>query len=180
MVTLIVFIAINLTYVSFAKEKVAIEETKESILSKEINEVKAETDEEDIIKVSQKYSWELEIPKIELKAEISEGTTKEIMDKYIGHFENTSIWNGNIGLAAHNRGYPVNYFARIKELEEGDEIIYRCQEGEKRYVVDLITIINDTDWHYLEPVDEDKITLITCVENQPTLRRCIQGIIRKD
>ena len=69
-------------------------------------------------------NWYIEIPVISLKAEIQEGTTKEIMDKYVGHFEETSNWIGNIGLAAHNRGYENNYFANIKKLKEGDIINY--------------------------------------------------------
>lgn len=62
--------------------------------------------------------WQLEIPIIELKAPIEEGTTKEVMDKYIGHFEETSKNNGNIGLVAHNRGFENNYFANIKKLKK--------------------------------------------------------------
>lgn len=37
--------------------------------------------------------WKLEIPKIELSAQIEEGTTNEILNQYIGHFENTSKQN---------------------------------------------------------------------------------------
>lgn len=45
----------------------------------------------------------LEIPKIELSAPIKEGTDWETMEEYIGHFENSSIWEGNVCLASHNR-----------------------------------------------------------------------------
>ena len=55
-----------------------------------------------------KTDWYLEIPIISLKANIEEGTTKEVMDNYIGHFEETSKNYGNVGLAAHNRGYKNN------------------------------------------------------------------------
>ena len=123
-----------------------------------------------------KDNWLLEIPKIGLKASIDYGTTKEVMDKYIGHFDNTKFWNGNIGLAAHNRGYPVNYFGRLKELEQGDEIKYTTTFGTKTYKVETITVISDTDWSYLEETKDNRITLITCVENKPNYRRCIQGI----
>ena len=61
--------------------------------------------------------WYLEIPKIKLKAKITEGTDSE-------HFTETVKENGNIGLAAHNRGYKVNYFENIKKLKEGDKIFY--------------------------------------------------------
>lgn len=73
-------------------------------------------------------------------------------------------------------GYPVNYFGKIKELEIGDEIIYKTKSGTKKYEVIISTIIEDTDWSYLQATKENKITLITCVENRPTYRRCVQAI----
>lgn len=124
-------------------------------------------------------NWKIKIPKISLEASISEGTGKEVMDKYVGHFEETSKKSGNVGLAAHNRGYAVNYFARIKELKEGDEIIYKYNDFEKTYIVIKNKIIKDTDWEDLEETEENKITLITCVENESEYRRCIQGIEKK-
>lgn len=125
-------------------------------------------------------NWYIEIPVISLKAEIQEGTTKEIMDKYVGHFEETSNWIGNIGLAAHNRGYENNYFANIKKLKEGDIINYCYNNTVRKYVVEKQTIITDTDWTYLEDTEENTLTLITCVENEPKYRRCVQAIGEKD
>ena len=119
--------------------------------------------------------WQLEIPSINLKAQIAEGTTKEVMDEYIGHFEETSKDTGNIGLAAHNRGYNVNYFQDLKKLKEGDEIIYKYNGKQIKYTVKTLKIIKDTDWTLLENSEKNKITLITCVENQPEYRRCVQA-----
>lgn len=76
-------------------------------------------------------------------------------------------------------GYPVNYFSRLKELEIGDEITYKLKNKTKKYIVQTVAIIEDTDWSYLQKTKEDKITLITCVENQPTKRLCVQGDIKK-
>lgn len=73
---------------------------------------------------NEKFDWYLEIPKIKLKAKIQDGTDSDILNRYIGHFEETPKENGNIGLAAHNRGYKVNYFENIKELNKGDKIFY--------------------------------------------------------
>ena len=84
--------------------------------------------------------------------------------------------SGNIGLAAHNRGYKVNYFERIKELQIGDEIYYKYGNIAKKYKVNLITVIQDTEWTYLKNTQDNRITLITCLENEPKYRRCIQGI----
>ena len=97
------------------------------------------------------------------------------MNRSVGHFPNTSKWNGNIGLGAHNRGYQVNYFSNIKKLKRGDIINYIYNGQRRQYEVTNIVIIKDTDWSYLEETEENKITLITCVENEPKYRRCIQG-----
>ena len=53
----------------------------------------------------------------------------------MGHIEDTAVYDGNVGLAAHNRGTSPSYFARINELEIGDEIIYQNKYGEKKYKV---------------------------------------------
>lgn len=138
---------------------------------KESEETKEEY-EEDI--------WQVEIPKINLIAPISEGTSQEVMLEFVGHFENTSSWNGNVGLAAHNRGYPINYFSKLKELNNEDRIIYKTKYGTKTYAIKTIKIIEDTDWSYLQKTKENKITLITCVENKPSQRLCVQAIEIKE
>lgn len=122
------------------------------------------------------YEWYIEIDKISLKAPIQEGTTQKIMEDFVGHFEETPKDLGNVSLAAHNRGYKNNYFGRIKELKEGDEIKYKYKNIEKIYEITKHEIIKDTDWTYLENTEDNRITLITCVENEPKYRRCIQGI----
>ena len=124
--------------------------------------------------------WQIEIPKISLIANIAEGTTKEILNQYVGHFENTSVEHGNIGLAAHNRGYEVNYFANLKQLKEGDEIKYTHNDFQKIYLVEKCKIIKDTDWTALKETEENMLTLITCVENEPEYRRCIQAIEKEE
>lgn len=126
------------------------------------------------------YEWGIAIPKIELIAPIKEGTTKEVMNEAVGHFSNTQKEQGNIGLAAHNRGYPVNYFQNVKKLKIGDCIYYKVNGLIVTYIVDCVTIIRDDDWSYLENTEDNRLTLITCVENEPTYRRCIQAIERKN
>ncbi len=136
---------------------------------------RSESNEENKSEETEENIWQIEIPKINLVAPISEGTSQEVMLEFVGHFENTSEWSGNIGLAAHNRGYPINYFSRLKELKEGDKIIYKSENGTRTYSVNLIKIIEDTDWSYLQKTKDNRITLITCVENQPIKRLCVQG-----
>ncbi len=129
--------------------------------------------------LTRQSNWYLEIPRIHLKADIKEGTTKEVMDQFIGHFEETKKWVGNVCLAAHNRGYEKNYFSEIKQLKEGDEIIYYYEENSKVYVVEKNEIIQATNLSCLEDTEENTITLITCVENEPDYRRCVKAIERE-
>jgi len=132
-------------------------------------------------KTIEESEWALKIQKINLEAKINEGTTKEVMDEYIGHFEETPKEVGNIGLAAHNRGYKNNYFENLKKLQIGDEITYIYKGKEKNYKVSKISIIKDTDWSMLENTEENELTLITCVENEPEYRRCVKAEeIRKE
>ncbi len=120
--------------------------------------------------------WKISIPIISLEANIAEGTSKQVMDLYVGHFSETSKTIGNIGLAAHNRGYNVNYFSDLKKLKENDEIMYQYMDFKETYVVKENLIIKDNNWSYLENTKNNTITLITCVENEPEYRRCIYGI----
>ena len=146
--------------------------TNEENNVKDTNTTKNETQENE----KTTKEWHLEIPRIFLEAEISEGTSKEVMDVAIGHFEESSKTTGNICLAAHNRGYPVNYFQNLKLLKKGDTIYYRHKEFTKEYIVTENNIIAETDWTYLEETEENTITLITCIENEPEYRRCVRGI----
>ncbi len=121
-------------------------------------------------------NWSLKIPKINLEANIQENTTEEVLNSNIGHFVETSKWNGNIGLAAHNRGYDVNYFQNLKDVLEGDEIEYSYHGDTRIYKVEKKVYIASNDWSYLNRGRQNKLTLITCVENQPKYRLCVQAI----
>ncbi len=152
-------------------------------IKRETEEKKKETTEEGLYqnninstKEKNGSEWKLTIPAISLEATIAEGTLKETMDLYIGHFSETSKTNGNIGLAAHNRGYNVNYFSNLKKLKKDDEIVYQYNNFIEKYVVQSNVIIKETDWTYLEPTEKNTITLITCIENEPEYRRCVYGI----
>jgi len=127
-------------------------------------------------KIDTQKIWQIEIPKINLVAPIAEGTSANIMNEYVGHFEETPKNKGNIGLAAHNRGYKINYFQNLKLLQKGDLIIYTYNGEISKYSVNELGIIKDIDWSKLESSSQDKLTLITCLEDEPEYRRYIQAV----
>lgn len=115
----------------------------------------------------------LEIPKIEFKDIVFEGTTQDVLANGIGLFEHSPILNGNVCLAGHNTS---RFFKRLNELEIGDTIKYLSCLGMKEYVVSDIQIISETDWQMLESTEDNRITIITCVKDTPEVRLCVQAI----
>ena len=44
------------------------------------------------------------------------------------------------------------------------------------YLVETNTVIKQTNWNYLEPTKDNRITLITCEKDRREYRRCIQAV----
>ena len=144
------------------------------------NDVNGTTREENSTKEERVESEEvlgkLIINKINMQGVINEGSSPQVLQEYIGHIEDTAVYDGNVGLAAHNRGTSPSYFARINELEIGDEIIYQNKYGERKYKVNQKKDILETDWSMLQETKENKLTLITCIKNRVNQRLCVQAV----
>ena len=114
----------------------------------------------------------LEIPALDLSVRIYQGTDSKTLAKGIGHFKNTSIWNGNVCLAAHNRG-ANSYFGQIHTLDIGDKITLTTRLGTRTYKVTDVSKVSETDRGGLADSGENMLTLYTCVRNQRDQRWCV-------
>lgn len=142
----------------------------------QINDLKEEINTETQAKFDENTIGVLKIPKIDLEAEIKEGVELDVLAQYIGHFRNSSLWDGNVALASHNRGNSVaHHFERIHLLENGDEILYITNLGERRYTVYNTKEIDSIDWSVTLETSENIINLITCISNKPEKRLCVQA-----
>ncbi len=147
-----------------------------------IEDIKTDKEYENVIYDKQEDVWDdsvvgiLTIEKIDLKATVKEGTSKEVLLNYIGHIEETSTYDGNVGLASHNRGCENSYFARLNELEIGDTINYKTKFYDRNYIVDSIEVIYETDWSKLQSTEGSRLTLITCISGKRNQRLCVQAI----
>ena len=117
----------------------------------------------------------LEIPTLGLSVRIYQGTDSKTLAKGIGHFEDTSIWEGNVCLAAHNRG-TNSYFGQIHTLNIGDKITLTTKLGTRTYKVTDVFKVSETDRSGLSDSSENMLTLYTCVRNQRDQRWCVTAV----
>lgn len=116
----------------------------------------------------------LSIPTLGVSAGIVQGTDAAALAKGIGHFEETSIWNGNVALASHNRG-ASSYFGEIHTLNPGDTITLTTKLGTRTYAVVSVFKVSETDRSKLAASTANILTLYTCVRDQRDLRWCVQA-----
>ena len=114
----------------------------------------------------------LKIPSLGVNVKIYEGTDSTQLAKGAGHFTNTSIWNGNVCLAGHNRGV-TNHFGKIHTLNAGDTISLTTQLGTRTYSVTSVTKVSETDTSGTAATSGNQITLYTCVMNERDYRWCV-------
>lgn len=104
---------------------------------------------------------------------IYEGESLDNLKIGAGHFSYTSAWDGNVALCGHNRGsYP--YFSFVKNLKIGDTVTYTTKYGKRTYEVFSKSQIDEYDYSLLGWSSENILTLITCIENTPSLRWAAQ------
>lgn len=118
------------------------------------------------------YLAKLKIPSLNLNVKVYEGTGSKTLEKGAGHFEDTSIWDGNVGIAGHNRGTNC-YFGSIHTLKLGDQITLTTKLGTRTYEVTSVSKVSETDRSGLAASTENKLTLYTCVQNQSAYRWCV-------
>ncbi len=120
------------------------------------------------------YLGTLSIPAIGLTVKVYQGTDSATLAKGAGHFTDTSVWDGNVAIAGHNRGVN-NHFGKIHTLNVGDTITYETKLGKRSYEVFAISKIAVDDGTVLNDSTENIITLVTCVMDQPQYRWCVQA-----
>ena len=81
----------------------------------------------------------------------------------------------HLQLPLQTSNHKYNFFQDIKRLRKGDIIEYQTEQGIRTYEVYGKEQIEETNLSILENTKENKLTLITCIENMPEYRLCIQA-----
>lgn len=109
----------------------------------------------------------IEIPKIDVYLPIYHGTTKNVLNKGIGHLYGTSLPVGGSSthavLAGHTGISGKVLFDGLTKLEEGDPFAIHVLGETLTYQVDQITVVEPKDTSQLQVErGEDCVTLMTC------------------
>lgn len=121
------------------------------------------------------YLASLKIPSIGVNVKVYEGTGTTPLAKGAGHFTDTSIWDGNVCIAAHNRGAHAQ-FGKIHTLSAGDRVTLTTKLGTRTYEVTSVSKILETDTSGLTATTGNQITLYTCVADQPAYRWMVRAV----
>ena len=121
------------------------------------------------------YLGTLKIPAIGLSVKVYEGTDSKTLAKGAGHFPDTSIWDGNVSIAGHNRGVRDD-FGDLHTLETGDTITWTTKLGMRTYEVTSVQKVKETDTSGTAAATDNRITLFTCVRDQREYRWQVQAV----
>ncbi len=121
------------------------------------------------------YLATLQIPRLGVNVKVYQGTDSAQLAKGAGHFPSTSIWDGNVAVAGHNRGANC-YFGDIHKLTQGDTITLTTKLGTRTYTVTGVFKVEETDSSMLAATSDNCITLYTCVRDQSAYRWCVRAV----
>lgn len=119
----------------------------------------------------------LKIPAIGLTVKVYQGTDSAALKKGAGHFTNTSIWDGNCAIAGHNRGVR-NDFGKLHTLSVGDTVTLTTLLGTRTYAVTSVEKVSVNDSSGTAATTDNRVTLYTCVMNQPEYRWKVTAVER--
>jgi len=102
----------------------------------------------------------LRIESAGIEVPVFDSTSKTALNRGSGHVAGTALpgTRGNTAIAGHRDGF----FRGLKDISVGAEIELATLQGQQRFRVSEILIVDPLDVSVLSPTDETMITLITC------------------
>jgi sortase A len=102
----------------------------------------------------------IEIPRLQLSAVVVEGIDKTTLRRAVGHIPGTALPGqaGNVGLAGHRD----TFFSPLKDLRLKDEIRFETLNGNLKYEVEWLRVVEPDNVGVLAPSGENVLTLVTC------------------
>lgn len=138
------------------------ETDKESETESEEKTVKKAIDYDKLLK-GKDISGIIEIPKINVKSAILEGTDDKALKYAVGHYPKLGkLGEGNYVLLGHRNYVYGHFFRNLDDLTKGDEVIITKGSDTYTYVVFESFVVKPDEVWVLEQTKEPIITMITC------------------
>ena len=102
----------------------------------------------------------IEIPRLLLSAVVVEGIDKTTLRRAVEHIPGTALPGqpGNVGLAGHRD----TFFRPLKDVRIKDEIQFSTPEGDFKYQVESLRVVEPDNVGVLAPSSENVLTMVTC------------------
>lgn len=119
-----------------------------------------------------------EIPALDIKTPVIDGTDHEVLSAAAGHFPDTgAVGSGNYCIAGHNSTIYAEIFNDMKHVEMGMEM-YLIDNDEARtkyiYTVTENFVAVPSETWVLDDFGDDRITIVTCTDDG-THRQIVVG-----
>ena len=124
-----------------------------------------------------------EIPRLDIKVPVLEGTDQKSLQVSAGHFEGTgALGHGNYCICGHNSTIYAEIFNDLDQIKIGDEM-YLIDTDENRtrytYIVTDYRTVEPSDTWVLNDFGDDRITVISCTDDGK-LRQVVVGILKNE
>lgn len=112
------------------------------------------------IAVAQESWGRIEVPRLDLRAFLSEGVDAKTLRVAVGHIPSTAFPDepGNVALAAHRD----SLFRPLRDLVVGDLITLHTPSGVFEYNVESIDVVSPSRVDLVAPSPGQVLTLVTC------------------
>ena len=123
-----------------------------------------------------------EIPRLNIKVPVLEGTDSKALQVSAGHFEGTgALGKGNYCIAGHNSTIYAEIFNDLDQIKNGDEM-YLVDKDTNRtrylYIVTEYKIVAPNQVEVLNDYGDNRLTVISCTDDG-TQRQVVVGTLKE-
>ena len=124
-----------------------------------------------------------EVPRLDIRVPVLEGTGSKQLQVSAGHFEGTgALGKGNYCICGHNSTIYAEIFNDLDRIRIGDEMYLIDKDDERtRYtyvVTEYRTVEPDETW-VLDNFGDNRLTVISCTDDGKQ-RQVVVGILKDD
>lgn len=161
-VGLAIIVSIVYKKIDTSRKQKELQNIIEEVINDEPKEL-TEEEEENLINGYKPIAL-IEIPSINLSQGLVEGISDDVLQYYLGHFENSALpgEKGNFSVAGHRVSDYSEAFVNLYKTEIGDKIIVKANKKEYVYEITDNFIVSPENIEVLDDTEDATITLVTC------------------